>query len=184
MANAMDVGPDGLLYFPVMGANEIWRIDPDAGGTPEVVATELGVPDSVKFDSEGYIVSTQAHSGQVLRIDPRTGAKTVLADLYLLDIEHAPQWRKDRNLVLQFSQLRRSDGRKARITRSRIRRHIAHGINQRLYGSDVSDASAEFPILVDGDESAAVLLQRRRCGRRLVLLALPHCGFCGLAGNA
>ena len=82
MANAMDVGPDGLLYFPVMGANEIWRIDPDAGGTPEVVATELGVPDSVKFDAEGYIVSTQAHSGQVLRIDPRTGAKTVLADLY------------------------------------------------------------------------------------------------------
>lgn len=83
MANAMDIGPDGLLYFPVMGANEIWRIDPDAAdGTPEVVATELGVPDSVKFDSDGYIVSTQAHSGQVLRIDPRTGAKTVLADLY------------------------------------------------------------------------------------------------------
>ena len=25
----MEVGPDGLLYFPVMGANEIWRIDPD-----------------------------------------------------------------------------------------------------------------------------------------------------------
>ena len=82
MANAMDVGPDGLLYFPVMGANEIWRIDPDAGGAPEIVATDLGVPDSVKFDSEGYLVSTQAHSGQVLRIDPRTGAKTVLADLY------------------------------------------------------------------------------------------------------
>lgn len=84
MANAMDVGPDGLLYFPVMGANEIWRIDPDAaaGVTPEVVATELGVPDSVKFDSDGYLVSTQAHSGQVLRIDPRTGAKTVLAELY------------------------------------------------------------------------------------------------------
>ena len=82
MANAMDVGPDGLLYFPVMGANEIWRIDPDTGGSPEVVATELGVPDSVKFDADGYIVSTQAHSGQVLRIDPRTGAKTVLADLY------------------------------------------------------------------------------------------------------
>ena len=36
----------------------------------------------MKFDSDGYLVSTQAHSGQVLRIDPRTGAKTVLADLY------------------------------------------------------------------------------------------------------
>ena len=81
MANAMEVGPDGLLYFPVMGANEIWRVSLD-GGPAEVVATDLGVPDSVKFDADGYIVSTQAHSGQVLRIDPRTGEKTVLADLY------------------------------------------------------------------------------------------------------
>ena len=82
MPNAMEVGPDGLLYFPVMGANEIWRIDPDRGGGPQIVATGLGVPDSVKFDAEGFIVSTQAHTGQVLRIDPRTGAKTILAELY------------------------------------------------------------------------------------------------------
>jgi sugar lactone lactonase YvrE len=78
--NAMEVGPDGLLYFPVMGANEIWRISLD-GGAPETVATGLGVPDSVKFDATGHIVSTQVHSGQVLRIDPRTGEQTVLADL-------------------------------------------------------------------------------------------------------
>lgn len=80
MPNAFEVGPDGKLYFPVMGTNEIWRVDPQ-GGTPEVVARDLGVPDSVKFDSEGYIVSTQVASGQVLRIDPRTGDKTVLANL-------------------------------------------------------------------------------------------------------
>jgi sugar lactone lactonase YvrE len=81
--NAMEVGPDGLLYFPVMGANEIWRIDPNAPGTaePEIVATGLGVPDSVKFDADGLIVSTQVASGQVLRIDPRTGDHTVLAQL-------------------------------------------------------------------------------------------------------
>ncbi len=78
--NAMEVGPDGLLYFPVMGANEIWRIDPD-GGEPQRVAGDLGVPDSVKFDSDGYIVSTQVASGQVLRIDPRSGEQTLLANL-------------------------------------------------------------------------------------------------------
>lgn len=78
--NAMEVGPDGLLYFPVMTANEIWRVGLN-GGEPERVATELGVPDSVKFDAQGFIVSTQVASGQVLRIDPRTGAKTVLAQL-------------------------------------------------------------------------------------------------------
>jgi sugar lactone lactonase YvrE len=78
--NAMEVGPDGLLYFPVMGANEIWRIGLD-GGVPETVASGLGVPDSVKFDSAGHIISTQVHSGQVLRIDPRTGDQTVMANL-------------------------------------------------------------------------------------------------------
>lgn len=80
MVNAFDVGPDGKLYFPVMGANEIWRISLD-GGQPEVVAKDLGVPDSVKFDAQGNIISTQVHSGQVLRIDPRTGDKTLLADI-------------------------------------------------------------------------------------------------------
>src|ERR1700761_8441775 len=78
--NAMEVGPDGLLYFPVMGANEIWRIGLD-GGAPETVAVGLGVPDSVKFDAAGQNVSTPGHTGQGLRIDPRTGGQTVLADL-------------------------------------------------------------------------------------------------------
>jgi sugar lactone lactonase YvrE len=80
MPNAFEVGPDGKLYFPVMGTNEIWRISLD-GGAPEKVAGDLGVPDSVKFDAQGYIISTQVGSGQVLRIDPRTGDRTVLAQL-------------------------------------------------------------------------------------------------------
>jgi sugar lactone lactonase YvrE len=80
MPNAFEVGPDGKLYIPVMGTNEIWRVSLD-GGAPETVARDLGVPDSVKFDAQGHIVSTQVHSGQVLRVDPRTGGRTVLADL-------------------------------------------------------------------------------------------------------
>ncbi|MEW9856086.1 gluconolaconase [Novosphingobium sp. M1R2S20] len=80
MANAFEVGPDGKLYFPAQAANEIWRISLD-GGEPEIVAKDLGVPDSVKFHPDGYIVSTQVYSGQVLKIDPRTGEKSVLADI-------------------------------------------------------------------------------------------------------
>ncbi|RLT94377.1 MAG: gluconolaconase, partial [Ketobacter sp.] len=80
MPNAMEVGPDGMLYFPVMGANEIWRVNPE-GGAPEVVARNLGVPDAVKFDADGFIVSTQVASGQVLRINPRTGEQSVLATI-------------------------------------------------------------------------------------------------------
>lgn len=80
LPNAMEVGPDGMLYFPVMGTNEIWRISPD-GGAPQVVARDLGVPDAVKFDAEGFIVSTQVATGQVLRINPHTGEKQVLATI-------------------------------------------------------------------------------------------------------
>ena len=80
MPNAFSVGPDGKLYFPVMGANEIWRIGLD-GGAPEKVAGDLGVPDAVKFDAQGFIISTQVASGQVLRIDPRNGERSVLAQL-------------------------------------------------------------------------------------------------------
>ncbi len=80
MANAFQVGPDGKLYFPVMGTNEIWRVDL-AGGEPEVVAKDLGVPDSVKFDSKGRIVTTQVASGQVLRLDIQAGTREVLAEL-------------------------------------------------------------------------------------------------------
>lgn len=80
LVNAFDVGPDGKLYFPAQGVNEIWRISLD-GGEPEVVAKDLGVPDSVKFHPDGYIVSTQVYSGQVLKIDPRTGDKEVLATI-------------------------------------------------------------------------------------------------------
>ena len=81
MPNAFDVGPDGMLYFPAQGVNEIWRVSLDGKGVPEKVAGDLGVPDSVKFDSKGRIVSTQVYSGQVLRIDPRTGAREVIADI-------------------------------------------------------------------------------------------------------
>ena len=80
MANAFDVGPDGRLYAPIMGANEIWAIDL-ATGAREVVAGDLGVPDSVKFDARGRIVTTQVASGQVLRLDVQAGTREVLADL-------------------------------------------------------------------------------------------------------
>lgn len=80
--NAMEVGPDGMLYFPVMTANEIWRIDPSVeNAAVQRVSGGLGVPDAVKFDSDGSIVSTQVATGQVVRIDPRSGSQTVLAQL-------------------------------------------------------------------------------------------------------
>jgi sugar lactone lactonase YvrE len=80
MPNAMEAGPDGKLYFPSLGTNDISRIDPDTGAV-ERVAGDLGGPTAVKIDSKGRIVSTQTGSGQVLRIDPQSGERTVLAQV-------------------------------------------------------------------------------------------------------
>ncbi len=80
MVNAFQVGPDGRLYAPIMGMNEIWAIDLETGAH-EVIAGDLGVPDSVKFDSKGRIVTTQVMSGHVLRLNIQTGQREVLADL-------------------------------------------------------------------------------------------------------
>jgi sugar lactone lactonase YvrE len=80
MPNALAPGPDGKLYVPVMGANEIWRVDP-AGGPAEKVAGDLGVPVALKFDGKGHIICPQTGSGDVWRIDPRTGDRTRLAAL-------------------------------------------------------------------------------------------------------
>src|SRR5215471_3718889 len=80
LPNALEAGPDGRLYFPLLGANEIWRVHPD-GGKAERVVGDLGVPVAVKFDSRGHIVSPQVGSGEVLRIDPRSGERRVLASL-------------------------------------------------------------------------------------------------------
>ena len=80
LPNALEAGPDGLLYFPLLGANEIWRVPPE-GGAAERVVGDLGTPVAVKFDAAGCIVSPQVASGEVLRIDPRSGARSVLAAL-------------------------------------------------------------------------------------------------------
>ncbi len=80
MANAFEVGPDGRLYAPIMGANEIWAIDL-ATGDHQVIAGDLGVPDSVKFDAKGRLVTTQVASGEVLRFDIQSGARERLASI-------------------------------------------------------------------------------------------------------
>jgi sugar lactone lactonase YvrE len=78
LPNALSVGPDGNLYFPAIGANEIWRV-PLTGGKPECFAADLAVPTAVKFDSKGFLVSTQGRSGEILKIDLQSARKSVFA---------------------------------------------------------------------------------------------------------
>lgn len=78
--NALAVGPDGHHYFPVIDQNQIWRV-PLNGGQPEIFASDLGVPLAVKFTSKGDLITVQGMTGDVLKFDVRTGARTRLAAL-------------------------------------------------------------------------------------------------------
>lgn len=80
LPNALAPGPDGTLYYPLIGPGEVWRVDP-AGGEPEKVAGGLHHPSAVKFDGHGNLVVTQAMTGEIRRIDPRSGRDAVVATL-------------------------------------------------------------------------------------------------------
>lgn len=78
--NALAVGPDGYHYFPVLDENAIWRV-PLEGGAAEVFASDLGMPLAVKFTSKGELITVQGRTGEVLKFDVRSGARTRLAAL-------------------------------------------------------------------------------------------------------
>ncbi len=78
LPNALSVGPDGNIYFPAIGANEIWRV-PLAGGKPERFSDQVAVPTAVKFNSKGSLISTQGRTGEILSFDIQNGNRSVLA---------------------------------------------------------------------------------------------------------
>ncbi len=76
--NALMVGPDGKLYFPLVPQGEVWRVDIETGAREKVV-DGLKSPPAVKFNRKGELIVPQAGTGEVVRIDMQTGAKTVIA---------------------------------------------------------------------------------------------------------
>jgi sugar lactone lactonase YvrE len=83
--NAMDWGPDGLLYGPLQSRGQVVRINVDNGAIAPV-ADGFGRPTAAKFDSRGRLhvvdqLSVDRRRGEVVRVDVATGAKTVIARL-------------------------------------------------------------------------------------------------------
>lgn len=76
--NALMVGPDGKLYFPLVPNGEVWRVDIDSG-VKEKVVDGLKSPPAVKFNRKGELIVPQAGNGEIVRIDIQSGAKTVIA---------------------------------------------------------------------------------------------------------
>ena len=78
MPNALCLGPDGMLYYPLVPLGEVWRVRVD-GGAPERVIGGLNTPTAVKFDAMGRLFAVESGSGEISLIDPATGTKSCFA---------------------------------------------------------------------------------------------------------
>ncbi|MCP2167784.1 NHL repeat-containing protein [Goodfellowiella coeruleoviolacea] len=76
LGNAMQVGPDGYLYYPHMLSQQVWRVSPD-GGPPELVAADVDAPVAVRFDLAGtLVVLSLGPEGLITRIDLDSGRRS------------------------------------------------------------------------------------------------------------
>jgi sugar lactone lactonase YvrE len=78
--NGFEFGPDDLLYGPLWFKGQVVKVDVDK---PEltVVADGFKTPAAVNFDSKGNLWVVDAALGQLVRVDPKTGAKKMVAQL-------------------------------------------------------------------------------------------------------
>ncbi len=78
--NGFEFGPDGMLYGPLWFKGQIARIDVDKAELT-VVADGFKIPAAVNFDSRGNLWVVDTALGQLVRVDPKTGAKKMVAQL-------------------------------------------------------------------------------------------------------
>src|SRR5256885_1903649 len=78
--NGFEFGPDDMLYGPLWVKGQVAKVDVDK---PEltVVADGFKIPAAVNFDSKGNLWVVDTALGQLVRVDPKTGAKKMVAQL-------------------------------------------------------------------------------------------------------
>ncbi|NYI03459.1 Vgb family protein [Allostreptomyces psammosilenae] len=103
VGNAMQLGPDGHLYYPHMVTNQVWRIAPD-GGAPELVAEGVHEPVAVRFDLGGVLhVLSRGVEGIVTRLDLHgTGSRTLVTS-GVAGLDNAAFDRENRMFVSSYA---------------------------------------------------------------------------------
>ena len=78
--NGFEFGPDDKLYGPLWFKGQVARVDVDKAEL-SVVADGFKIPAAVNFDSKGNLWVVDTALGQLVRVDPKTGAKKLVAQL-------------------------------------------------------------------------------------------------------
>ncbi|WP_345661302.1 SMP-30/gluconolactonase/LRE family protein [Streptomyces venetus] len=101
--NAMQLGPDGCLYYPHMISRQVWRIPPD-GGVPEVVAEDVHDPVAVRFDLGGVLhVLSRGPEGIVTRVDLHGDGSRSLVTSGVVGLDNAAFDAENRMFVSSFA---------------------------------------------------------------------------------
>jgi sugar lactone lactonase YvrE len=78
--NGFEFGPDDMLYGPLWFKGQIAKLDVDKAELT-VVADGFKIPAAVNFDSKGNLWVVDTALGQLVRVDPKSGAKKMVAQL-------------------------------------------------------------------------------------------------------
>ena len=78
--NGFEFGPDDMLYGPLWFKGQVAKIDVDKAELT-VVADGFKVPAAVNFDSKGNLWVVDTALGQLVRVDPKSGTKKMVAQL-------------------------------------------------------------------------------------------------------
>jgi sugar lactone lactonase YvrE len=78
--NGFEFGPDDMLYGPLWFKGQVAKVDVDKAEL-SVVADGFKIPAAVNFDSKGNLFVVDTALGQLVRVDPKTGAKKMVAQL-------------------------------------------------------------------------------------------------------
>jgi streptogramin lyase len=78
--NGFEFGPDDLLYGPLWFKGQVAKVDVDKAELT-VVADGFKIPAAVNFDSKGNLWVVDTALGQLVRVDPKTGARKMVAQL-------------------------------------------------------------------------------------------------------
>lgn len=78
--NGFEFGPDDKLYGPLWFKGQVAKVDVDTAELT-VVADGFKVPAAVNFDSKGNLWVVDTALGQLVQVDPKSGAKKMVAQL-------------------------------------------------------------------------------------------------------
>lgn len=77
---AFDRAGERLFVGQTFREDGLWEIDPQGEEPDRLVASDLGQPNAFDFGPDGQIYAPLGKTGQVARIDPESGKKTIVAD--------------------------------------------------------------------------------------------------------